>query len=137
MTDQHPFRWPIRIYYEDTDAGGVVYHSNYLKYFERARTELLRTVGVNQHTLFEDKVAFVVRHMDIDFRQGAKLDDELEVETRIDDIGRATMTFCQSLVNSDGAILCETLVKVACIDPERMKPKSIPTFIKSEILRDR
>ncbi|ODP96573.1 tol-pal system-associated acyl-CoA thioesterase [Salinivibrio sp. SS2] len=137
MTGSVPFRWPIRIYYEDTDAGGVVYHANYLKYFERARTELLREAGVNQHTLFDDNIAFVVRHMDIDFRRGARLDDALEVVTTVSGIGRATLTFCQTLVNSEQQTLCAATVKIACVDPTVMKPKSIPTQIKSEILRDR
>ncbi|TOP05405.1 acyl-CoA thioesterase, partial [Vibrio parahaemolyticus] len=65
----NPFRWPITVYYEDTDAGGVVYHSNYLKFFERARTEMLRAKGISQHVLLEQNIGFVVRHMDIDFKQ--------------------------------------------------------------------
>lgn len=76
------FEWPVTVYYEDTDAGGVVYHSNYLKFFERARTELLRTIGVSQQVLLEQNIGFVVRHMDIDFLQGARLDDHLTVRTK-------------------------------------------------------
>ncbi|WBA07904.1 tol-pal system-associated acyl-CoA thioesterase [Salinivibrio kushneri] len=134
MTESTPFRWPIRVYYEDTDAGGVVYHANYLNYFERARTELLREIGVNQQALFADHTAFVVRHMDIDFHRGARLDDALEVVTTVSAMGRASMTFCQSLVNSDQKALCAATVKIACVDPTTMKPKSIPTQIKSEMM---
>lgn len=134
MTESTPFRWPIRVYYEDTDAGGVVYHANYLNYFERARTELLREIGVNQQALFAEHTAFVVRHMDIDFHRGARLDDALEVVTTVSAMGRASMTFCQSLVNSDQKALCAATVKIACVDPTTMKPKSIPTQIKSEMM---
>ncbi|KXF81629.1 tol-pal system-associated acyl-CoA thioesterase [Enterovibrio coralii] len=137
MSHLHPFCWPIRVYYEDTDAGGIVYHANYLKYFERARTELLRSIGVNQLELFEEHTAFVVRHMDIDFIKGATLDESLTVQTTVSEIRRATLTFCQDLVNSQGDVLCRAVVKVACVDPTKMKPKSIPKSIQSEILSER
>lgn len=128
-----PFTWSITIYYEDTDAGGVVYHSNYLKFFERARTELLRSIGVHQQVLLEQSIGFVVRHMDIDFIQGARLDDSLKVTTTIAEQKRASLTFCQEIVNPDGKVLCKAMVKVACIDNQKMKPKAIPTFILSEL----
>ncbi|SON48993.1 tol-pal system-associated acyl-CoA thioesterase [Vibrio tapetis] len=131
---QPVFEWPITIYYEDTDAGGVVYHSNYLKFFERARTELLRSVGVSQQVLLEKNTGFVVRHMDIDFIQGAKLDQQLTVLTTITQLKRASITFCQELVNPEGKILCKALVKVACIDSKLMKPQAIPNSITSELL---
>ncbi|PKF51238.1 tol-pal system-associated acyl-CoA thioesterase [Enterovibrio nigricans] len=137
MSHLHPFCWPIRVYYEDTDTGGIVYHANYLKYFERARTELLRSIGVNQHVLFEEHTAFVVRHMDIDFFKGATLDESLTVQTTVSELRRVTLTFCQDLVNSKGDVLCRALVKVACVDSEKMKPKSIPISIQSEIFSER
>ncbi|MDD1782520.1 tol-pal system-associated acyl-CoA thioesterase [Enterovibrio sp. ZSDZ35] len=137
MSHLHPFCWPIRVYYEDTDTGGIVYHANYLKYFERARTELLRSIGVNQHVLFEEHTAFVVRHMDIDFFKGATLDESLTVQTTVSELRRVTLTFCQDLVNSQGDVLCRAIVKVACVDSEKMKPKSIPTSIQSEIFSER
>ncbi|AMF98918.1 tol-pal system-associated acyl-CoA thioesterase [Vibrio harveyi] len=127
------FRWPITVYYEDTDAGGVVYHSNYLKFFERARTELLRAKGISQNLLLEQNIGFVVRHMDIDFNQGARLDEHLTVLTRVSEIKRASLQFCQELVNDEGKTLCKTIVKVACIDIEKMKPIAIPSFINSEL----
>lgn len=127
------FKWPVTVYYEDTDAGGVVYHSNYLKFFERARTELLRTIGVSQQTLLEQNIGFVVRHMDIDFLQGARLDDHLVVKTSISDLKKASLTFCQEIVNPDGAILCKAKVKVACIDNIKMRPKAMPQSIVMEL----
>ncbi len=127
------FRWPITIYYEDTDAGGVVYHSNYLKFFERARTEMLRSVGVSQHVLLEQHIGFVVRHADIDFLQGARLDDQLEVVTTISDLKKASLIFCQELVNPENKVLCKAVVKVACVDNENMKPKAMPKSIILEL----
>ncbi|EEX91886.1 Short-chain acyl-CoA hydrolase [Vibrio orientalis CIP 102891 = ATCC 33934] len=127
------FEWPVTVYYEDTDAGGVVYHSNYLKFFERARTELLRTINVSQQTLLEQNIGFVVRHMDIDFLQGARLDDHLVVKTSISDLKKASLTFCQEIVNPDGAILCKAMVKVACIDNIKMRPKAMPQSIAMEL----
>ncbi|WP_102563362.1 tol-pal system-associated acyl-CoA thioesterase [Vibrio sp. 10N.286.49.B3] len=123
------FTWPITVYYEDTDAGGVVYHSNYLKYFERARTELLRSIGVSQQTLLAENIGFVVRHIDIDFLQGAKLDDQLTVTTTISQLKRASLVFCQEIVNHEGVVLCTAQVKVACIDNQKMKPKAMPQSI--------
>ncbi|UUM29702.1 tol-pal system-associated acyl-CoA thioesterase [Vibrio japonicus] len=127
------FEWPVTVYYEDTDAGGVVYHSNYLKYFERARTELLRSVGVSQHILLEQNIGFVVRHMDIDFLQGARLDDHLVVRTTIADVKKASLTFCQEIVNPEGKTLCKAMVKVACIDNEKMRPIAMPQSIVMEL----
>ncbi len=133
--EQVIFDWPVTVYYEDTDAGGVVYHSNYLKFFERSRTELLRTVGVSQHTLLEQNIGFVVRHMDIDFLQGARLDDQLTVKTYIAELKRASLSFCQEIVNPAGKTLCKAMVKVACIDNKKMRPKAMPQSIVMEFTR--
>ena len=127
------FHWPITIYYEDTDAGGVVYHSNYLKFFQRARTEMLRAIGVSQQVLLEQRIGFVVRHADIDFIQGARLDDQLNVVTTISELKKASLIFCQELVNPDNKVLCKAIVKVACIDNEKMRPKAMPQLIISEL----
>lgn len=137
MTEQTKitFKWPVTIYYEDTDAGGVVYHANYLKFFERARTELLRSQGIIQNTLLEQEVGFVVRHMDIDYIQGATLDEQLEVLTSIVNLKRASISFCQELVNLEGRILCKATVKVACVNIKQMKPQAIPSNILSEFAR--
>lgn len=128
-----PFKWPVTVYYEDTDAGGVVYHSNYLKFFERARTELLRQKGVSQQSLLNQEIGFVVRHMDIDFLQGAKLDDQLTVETRVSELKKASIVFCQEIVNLEGHTLCKALVKVACVNSQKMKPQAIPSSIIAEL----
>ncbi|MEZ8823266.1 tol-pal system-associated acyl-CoA thioesterase [Vibrio amylolyticus] len=133
--DALAFHWPVTVYYEDTDAGGVVYHSNYLKYFERARTELLRSIDVSQHTLMKDNIAFVVRHIDIDFLQGARLDEQLNVVTTIAEQKKASITFCQEIVNLEGKILCKAMVKVACIDNEKMRPKAMPQSIALELTK--
>ncbi|MBW3696639.1 tol-pal system-associated acyl-CoA thioesterase [Vibrio sp. T187] len=129
-----PFKWPVTVYYEDTDAGGVVYHSNYIKFLERARTELLRSVGISQKTLLEQNIGVVVRHIDIDFIQGAKLDDQLQVVTTISELKRASIIFCQEIVNPGGKALCKAMVKVACIDSQKMKPKAMPQSIISELI---
>ena len=129
----HPFYWPITVYYEDTDSGGVVYHSNYLKFFERARTEMLREKVISQLQLLEQNVGFVVRHMDIDFKQGARLDEHLKVLCQVTDIKRASLKFYQELTNDGGDILCKATVVVACIDNKKMKPIAIPAFITSEL----
>ncbi|OXX69609.1 tol-pal system-associated acyl-CoA thioesterase [Vibrio sp. V19_P1S1T109] len=127
------FHWPVTIYYEDTDAGGVVYHSNYLKFFERARTEMLRAVGVSQQTLLQQNIGFVVRHVDIDFLQAARLDDMLTINTVISALKKVSLIFCQELVNPEGKVLCKAIVKVACIDNQNMRPKAMPQSIILEL----
>lgn len=129
------FDWPITIYYEDTDAGGVVYHANYLKFFERARTEMLRSLGVSQHTLLEQNLGFVVRHADIDFLRAARLDDQLQVKSMITELKKTSLIFCQELVNPEGQLLCKALVKVACIDNQKMRPQAMPQSIILELTK--
>ncbi len=133
MTEENAFEWAITIYYEDTDVGGIVYHANYLKFFERARTELFRSHDVSLQALFAQNVSFVVRHIEIDYLNGAKLDDQLVVRTWPEKIRRASIEFCQVLVNNAGQTLCKAMVQVACVHPETMKPIQIPENIKSEI----
>ncbi|HHR6224480.1 tol-pal system-associated acyl-CoA thioesterase [Providencia alcalifaciens] len=126
------FRWPVRVYYEDTDAGGVVYHARYLAFFERARTEMLRNKGINQQSLLAENLGFVVRNMAIDFVKGARLDDLLEVETEIVEIKRASLLFQQRLVDSQGNLLCGATALIACVDTSKMKPKALPKSIVAE-----
>ncbi|MCG9682734.1 tol-pal system-associated acyl-CoA thioesterase [Vibrio sp. Isolate23] len=126
------FELPVTVYYEDTDVGGVVYHANYLKYFERSRSEYLTSIGVSQSSLLEQNIGFVVRHMDIDFLQGARLEDRLTVKTSVAEIKKATLIFCQEIVNPDAKTLCKAMVKVACIDNKKMRPKAIPQSIVME-----
>ncbi|TNH04940.1 tol-pal system-associated acyl-CoA thioesterase [Testudinibacter sp. TR-2022] len=122
---------PIRVYYEDTDAGGVVYHARYLHFFERARTEFLREVGFEQQKLLADfHLAFVVRKMQIDYRTAAKLDDALVVETQIRQLKQASIVFEQKLLRED-ELLSEATVLVATVDLSKMKPIPMPEEIRA------
>ena len=126
------FRWPVRVYYEDNDAGGVVYHASYLAFYERARTEMLRQHHFNQQALLEEQVAFVVRRMTIDFVAAARLDDLLDIQSEVTAMTRATMTFSQRIVNAEGKVLNEAEVLIACINPHLMKPIALPKSIVAE-----
>lgn len=119
---------PLRVYYEDTDAGGVVYHARYLHFFERARTEYLRQLGFSQQQLFEKHLAFVVKKIEIDYKSPARLDDLLNVETTLSELKRATMVFSQRLLKGT-QILSEASVIVACVNLTQMKPMAIPDDI--------
>lgn len=135
MTEDNAFEWPITVYYEDTDVGGLVYHANYIKFFERARTELFRSHGVSLNDLFADKVSFVVRRIEADYLKGAKLDDQLIVRTWPQSWRRASIEFCQVLVNTHGQTLCKAVIQVACVHPDTLKPIKIPENIMSEITK--
>lgn len=129
------FEWPVTVYYEDTDAGGVVYHANYLKFFERARTEMIRAWGVSQSTLLEHDIGFVVKSMEIDFIKAATLDEHLTVVSVISQQRKASLQFCQELVNARQQVLCRALVQVACINNKKMRPIAIPLSIFSKELQ--
>lgn len=117
---------PIRVYYEDTDAGGVVYYANYLRFCERARTEWLRALGVEQQALLESAgIAFVVRSVKADYLQPARLDDVLQVVSHIATLRRASLVFEQE-IRRDGQLLFSAQVLIACIDHRRQKPVQIP-----------
>ncbi|AHG75982.1 tol-pal system-associated acyl-CoA thioesterase [Mannheimia varigena] len=124
--------FPIRVYYEDTDAGGVVYHSNYLKFFERARTEFLRQYNFSQQELFAQSIAFVVKKIEIEYKFPARLDDLLNVETTISAFKKATILFQQNLWK-DGGCLSSATVTVACVDLVKMKPIAIPDDIRQAL----
>ncbi|PWK88646.1 acyl-CoA thioester hydrolase [Fulvimonas soli] len=125
--DQAPFAWPVRVYWEDTDAGGVVYHASYLRFLERARTEWLRAGGVDQSALRERTgLAFMVRSMEIDFLKAALLDDELIVTVEVQERRAASILFGQSIRRADGTELIRARVRVACVDLHRMAPARIP-----------
>ena len=129
------FQCPVRIYYEDTDAGGVVYHARYLHFFERARTEYLRTLDFSQQMLLNERnVAFVVKTMTIDYRLPARLDDWLVVETKISEVRGAAILFTQQL-KRDELILCTATVKVASVDLSKMKPVALPDEVKAAFLK--
>ena len=121
----------LRVYYEDTDAAGVVYYANYLRFCERARTEWLRELGIGQQALMaSDGIAFVVRSVKADYLRAARLDDALEVTTRISALRGASLLFEQD-VQRAGQLLFRAQVLVACIDQRRQKPTPIPTQLYS------
>lgn len=120
--------FPIRVYYENTDAGGVVYHAQYLNFFERARTEYLRSLGFSQQKLLAQNIAFVVKHLEIDYKEAARLDDQLIVETKIAEIRKASIVFEQFLWNAD-CCLSQAKVLVAAVDLQKMKPIKMPFSI--------
>ena len=126
-----PFSWPVRIYWEDTDAGGVVYHSNYLRFMERARSEWLRAQGIDQLALRETTgLGFVVRDMTLDFLRPGRLDDELLVSVVVKERRSASMLFGQEIVRGDTTLLRAT-VRVACVNLDTMRPAQIPADLFS------
>ncbi|MBV8636233.1 MAG: tol-pal system-associated acyl-CoA thioesterase [Burkholderiaceae bacterium] len=132
------FRWGLRVYYEDTDAGGIVFYANYLKFFERARTEWLRATGLNQKVLAEQHgVIFVVKSTAVDYHAPAKLDDELNVTVLVRRLGRASIEFRQEAwrIGKDGAplLLATGDVKVGCIDANSLRPSAMPDEVIRKI----
>ena len=123
------YRLPIRVYIEDTDAGGIVYYVNYLKYFERARTELIRSLGVDKTAVMEDGSVFVVTSAAIDYLAPARLDDQLEAVAEVVNSGAATIEFRQSVVRS-GIELASGQVRVALTDGTSGKPKRMPKVLR-------
>ncbi len=120
------FVWPVRVYWEDTDAGGVVYYANYLKFLERARSEWLRSRGWEQDRLREEQgVVFVVRRAEIDYLAPARYNDQLDVRCTPTELGRATLVVAQA-VERRGAALVRAFVTLACVHAERFKPVRIP-----------
>ncbi len=123
------YRLPIRVYIEDTDAGGIVYYVNYLKYFERARTELIRSLGVDKTAVMEDGSVFVVTSAAIDYHAPARLDDQLEAVAEVVSSGAATIDFRQSVVRT-GTELASGQVRVALTDGTSGKPKRMPQGLR-------
>ena len=122
------FEFPIRVYWEDTDAGGIVFYANYLKFFERARTEWLRARGVQQRALREQSGGmFVVVEATLKYHRPARLDDELIVTARLQDSGRAALTIAQQArLAGAGDLLCEGAIRIGWVDGASMKPARIP-----------
>ncbi|MFP4495989.1 MAG: tol-pal system-associated acyl-CoA thioesterase [Halochromatium sp.] len=125
------FEWPVRIYYEDTDAGGLVYHARYLHFFERARTEWLRALGFEQARLRgEQGILFAVRKMGLDFVRPAGLDQALRVTLSLAGHRRASIDFEQwILAAGDGHVCCRAEVNIACLDAEHLRPTRIPEAV--------
>ena len=125
------FTWPIRVYYEDTDSGGVVYYANYLRFFERARTEFLRQFDIQQDKLIKHQnIIFAVRNINVDYRKPAVFNDLLTVATEIVELKKASLVFKQT-IKRDGeeTALCQAACKVACLQADVLKPTAIPELI--------
>lgn len=116
MAEANAFSWPIRVYYEDTDAGGIVYYANYLKFLERARTEWLRSLGVEQDTWLAHRLGFVVRQVTMDLLRPARFNDELRVTVVVERLKRASVVFTQQVLDLQGTVLCQAQVKAACVN---------------------
>lgn len=129
------FLFPVRVYYEDTDAGGIVYYANYLKFAERARTEYIRALGVRQQDALEteDKFAFVVRHCEVDYQAPAVLDDELVVSCQVVEIGGASCTMHQEIMRAD-KLLVTIDVKAVYVSLKNRRPVRIPKELSLKLI---
>lgn len=135
VSDDGVFNLPVRVYYEDTDAGGIVYYANYLKFAERARTEYLRTIGLeqNEDLRAEERIGFAVRHCEIDYKKPAVLDDLLNVSCKIIEMGGASCTMHQEISRADGALLVSLDVMVVCMNLSKMKPVRLPENLVQKV----
>ena len=134
------FSWPIRVYHEDVDGHGIVYYANYLKFFERARTEMLRSLDLQQDELKHRLgILFVVKSLQIDFIQPLKFNEEIIVSADIASIKRASLVFDQKIIKppKHDLVLCQATVRIACLDSESYRPKSLPTEFFNYINNDR
>jgi len=136
-TDASPFTWPVRVYWEDTDAGGIVYYANYLKFFERARTEWLRSLGIHQQALREETGGmFVVSDAQVRYLKSARLDDELLLSAALIETGRASLTIHQQAWRkqpSTPVLLCEATIRASWVSTVG-KPARIPQVILDKLL---
>ena len=126
------FAWPLRVYWEDTDAGGIVFYANYLKFFERSRTEWLRSLGIEQQHLKETTGRmFVVSETSLSYHRPARLDDELIVTARLIEKGRASLIIGQQVLlkSEHPALLCEGTIRIGWVDAASLKPARIPAHI--------
>lgn len=120
---------PVRVYYEDTDAGGVVYYANYMKFFERGRTECLREINVEQDILLARNIAFMVKKVEMDCIQAARFNQLLSVKTEVESYRKASLVFKQQIFNENEELLCQASTLIACVNLLKMKPTAIPTEI--------
>lgn len=124
------FEFPVRVYWEDTDAGGIVFYANYLKFFERARTEWLRTLGLAQSVIREQTGGmFVVSETQVRYLRPARLDDQLRVTARLEEAGRASMVIVQQALNMQGQLLSEGRIRIGWVDAASMTPTRIPPMV--------
>jgi len=158
MNSSRIFCWPVRVYYEDTDHGGVVYNANYLKFLERSRTEFLRIQGITQQKLIDDlDLIFAVRRVELDFLRPAKFDDLLLVTTQMATNSRVKINFKQQIyttnnmsqsktmngffsspeeLKNNSDLLCEAVVTIASLSAAKLKPKRMPETIIEELMRE-
>ena len=130
----HVFSWQLRVYYEDTDRGGVVYYANYLRYFERARSEWLRSLGVNQEQLAAvEGIGFVVARAEIDFRAGARLDDLLAVTVKMVEKKKTYLWLEQEARLADATLCAKARIQAACVRHRDMRPQPIPAAFSARI----
>lgn len=133
MTASPMFSWPVRIYYEDTDAGGVVYHTNYIKFMERARTEFLRSQGIELDVMEQEhRILFAIRSLSVEYRKPARLNDLLQVTVDFDTVRSASLAFRHTVV-CGGVLLCGGTVRVASICADQFRPKAIPDFMQAQL----
>ena len=124
-----PFNWPVRVYFEDTDSGGIVYYASYLRFMERARTEWLRGRGIDVEGLArEDRVLFAVRSLKLDYRHPARLSDALRVSVILERARRASLELWQEVIREDQS-LCAGHLRLACLDADTLRPRKIPNTI--------
>lgn len=135
MASRKPFAWPVRVYYEDTDAQGLVYYANYFRFMERARTEWLRALGVDQPALlYAERRMFVVTETQAEFIVPAKFNDQLIVTARLANLARATFDIEQNIYENslDGTLMCRGGVKAAYLNADTMRPTRVPASIFEE-----
>jgi acyl-CoA thioester hydrolase len=129
------FNWPVRVYWEDTDAGGIVFYANYLKFFERARTEWLRSFGLEQHNLLkEHQGLFIVSETQMKYHQPCRLDDLLSVSAKAQEVGKASLVIAQTASRIDThsgepTLLCEGTIRIGWVNAQTLKPARIPKII--------
>ncbi|MEQ1774394.1 MAG: tol-pal system-associated acyl-CoA thioesterase [Burkholderiales bacterium] len=129
---EQPFVWPVRVYYEDTDSAGIVYYANYLRYFERARTEWLRALGFEQTDLaVQYGVVFVVRSIAVEYLRPARFNDALSISVELDDVSASQITMQQRVLRADDTLV-ESRVRLACVNIVAMKPVRIPKAIAAQ-----
>lgn len=140
-SESRPFRFPLRVYWEDTDAGGVVFYANYLKFFERARTEWLRSFGFAQEALrLDEQLMFMVTETSLRYLAPARLDDELDVTVEVRASGRASLDLAQQAwrrraTSAEAVLLAEGTVRIACVDAGTYRPRRIPNSLAQALAR--
>ena len=128
------FVWPLRVYWEDTDAGGIVYYANYLKFMERARTEWLRALGCDQARLrARHRLQLVVARASVEFRRPARFDERLDVDVRVLALRRASVELAQDVRSVRRELLCHARIRVGCVDLETFRPRAIPIPLRQEL----